>query len=336
MMFRRFTIPFILLILLSSCGVEKGEFHLSGEFKNFNQGELYLYVADGAVHSVDTIAVVGGRFTHHLSVDLPTTYVLVFPNYSELPVFAESGAEVTVTGDASHLKEIEVKGTELNKLMTQFRLQTAELSPPEARQTAAQFIRDHADSPAALYVLNRHFVQAVPPDYGEAATLVAELLKQRPADKRLTELSKQLQGLHTLDEGATLPRFSATDINGHPVSNAILDGRLNVIHTWALWNYDSQSMLRKLQRLQREYGSDRLKILSISVDASTADCRRNFERDSLKWSCVCDGRMWEQPLLTQLGLYFMPDNIIFDSRGKILAHTLSTNEIDRRIEELLK
>ena len=46
--------------------------------------------------------------------------------------------------------------------------------------------------------------------------------------------------------------------------------------------------------------------------------------------------MWETPLLTHLGLYFVPDNIITDSRGKIIAHSLPTNEIDRKIEELLR
>ncbi len=324
------------LFSFSSCGVDSGEFLLEGEFKNFNQGELYLYVADGAVHDIDTIAVVGGHFTHHLSIDLPTTYVLVFPNYSELPVFAESGAKVIVSGDASHLKEIEVEGTELNELMTKFRLQTAEQTPPEVSQTAAQFIRDHADTPAALYILNHIFIQTIPSNYEQAADLVTELLKHRPDDKRLNGLSQQLQGLRHLHEGGMLPRFSATDIDGHAVSNANLNARVNVIHTMASWNYDSQSMYRKLLRLQREHGDSNLKVLSISVDASERDCRRNFERDSLKWSCVCDGRMWEQPLLTKLGLYFMPDNIIFDSRGKVLAYAVTTNEIDRKIEELLK
>lgn len=327
----------IIAISLSSCGVDKGEFLLEGEFKNFSQGEVYLYVADGAVHDIDTIAVVGGHFTHRISLDLPTTYVLVFPNFSELPIFAESGTEVTVSGDATHLKEIQVKGTELNKLMTTFRLQTAEQTPPEVRQTATQFIRNHGDTPAALYVLNHYFIQTIPSDYEQAADLIAELLKTRPNDRHLNELSQQLKGLRHLHEGGTLPHFNAADINGHTVNNSTLNARINVIHTIASWNYDSQSMFRKLQHLQREHGETNLKVLSISVDASLRDCRRNFERgDTLTWSCVCDGRMWEQPLLTQLGLYFMPDNVIFDSRGKILAHAITTNEIDRKIEELLK
>ena len=60
-----------------------------------------------------------------------------------------------------------------------------------------------------------------------------------------------------------------------------------------------------------------------------------MDRDSIRWHNICDGKMWETPILGQLGLYFVPDNIITDSRGKILAHSITTNELDRKIEELL-
>ena len=79
-----------------------------------------------------------------------------------------------------------------------------------------------------------------------------------------------------------------------------------------------------------------MKLVSICLDASQKDCRRNMDRDSIKWHNICDGKMWETPILSQLGLYFVPDNIITDSRGRVLAHSITTNELDRKIEELLK
>ena len=35
--------------------------------------------------------------------------MLVFPNFSEQPIFAQSGKTVNVKGDATHLKEMSVK-----------------------------------------------------------------------------------------------------------------------------------------------------------------------------------------------------------------------------------
>ena len=110
---------------------------------------------------------------------------------------------------------------------------------------------------------------------------------------------------------------------------------MNVISTWASWNYDSQNAQRRLKQLERSYGSQ-LKFVSICLDASKQECRRHMDRDSIRWNNICDGKMWETPLLGQLGLYFVPDNIITDSQGKILAHSLSSNEMEKKIEELLQ
>ncbi len=309
---------------------------MEGEFKNFNQGELYLYNVDGVRQRMDTIRLMNGRFNHKMALDDPTTLVMVFPNFSELPIFGEPGTKVSIEGDASHLKEVKVEGTEQNKLMTNYRLQTSEQTPPEVKQAAIQFIKDNPQSPASRFVLNRQFIQTTTPDYKQARELLELIAKDNPNSKELNRLKRQLEGLrHMAGSGGTLPAFSASDINGKAVNRNQLNGKVNVIFTWASWNYDSQNLMRRLDRLQKD-NSNQLKVVSICLDASQKDCRRLLERDSIKWSCICDGRMWETPSLTQLGLYFVPDNIITDSRGKVIAHSLSTNEIEKKIEELLR
>ena len=325
----------ILLLLLASCGVDQGTFHMEGEFKSFNQGELYLYNTDGVRHKLDTIRVMNGRFTYQVEIEQPTTYVLVFPNFSEVPVFGEPGKEVTVEGDASHLKEMTVSGTEENKLMTAYRMQTNQQTPPEVKQTSVAFIKDHPLSPVSRYILNKQFIQTTTPDYQQALELVGIIAKESPNNKELATLRKLLEGLRNLKDNGTLPKFSAPGINGRTASSSELTGQVNVIFTLASWNYDSQNLMRKLNRLQKEHG-DKLKVISICLDANVKECNKLLERDSIQWSCVCDGRMWETPLLNQLGLYYVPDNIITDSRGKIIAHTLPTNEIDQKIQEILR
>lgn len=329
------TVHLSLITTLTGCGVDDGTFQIEGEFKNFNQGEFYLYNTDGARHKLDTIRVMNGRFTYLMEIDKPTTYVLVFPNFSELPIFGESGKKVTIEGDASHLKEVTVSGTEENKRMTAYRMETNQQTPPEVSQTAVQFIKDNPQSLASKYILNKQFIQTTTPDYQQALELVEIIAKEYPNNKELATLKRQLEGLSILRDNGTLPKFSATDINGKTASNSALTGQANVIFTWASWNYDSQNMVRKLNRLQKDYG-DKVKVIGICLDANLKDCRKFLERDSIKWSCICDGKMWETPALTQLGLYFVPDNIISDSRGRIIAHSLQTNEIDRKLEEILR
>lgn len=99
-----------LTLVLVSCGSRSGNFSIEGRLLNLNQGEFYVYSPDGVFDGVDTIKVDGGRFAFETPCKESGTIVIVFPNFSELPVFAEAGKSVTVKGDASHLKEIEIEG----------------------------------------------------------------------------------------------------------------------------------------------------------------------------------------------------------------------------------
>ena len=143
-----------------------------------------------------------------------------------------------------------------------------------------------------------------------------------------------MKGLMNKKEGAKIPSFTATDINGKIVKSADLNATVNIIFTWAKWNYESVSMQRQLTYFQQRY-KDNLKIVGICLDTNKKECRTTAEKDSVKWSTICDGKMWESPLLKQLGLSYVPDNIMTDSKGKIIAHTLHLNELQDKARPLL-
>ena len=333
----RFSAALFLLLLfsffLSSCGPDRKTFLLEGSFKGFNQGELYIYGINGS-HRLDTISVVKGQFRYEIMLEDSVTLSLVFPNFSELPIFAEPRAEVEIEGDASHLKETRISGTETNEEMTKFRLQAGGMTPPEATKAAEAYIREHPESPVALYLLNKYFTQIPEPDYKKCIALIGELQKAQPEEPSLKGLAEKMKGLMNKKEGAKIPSFTATDINGKIVKSADLNATVNIIFTWAKWNYESVSMQRQLTYFQQRY-KDNLKIVGICLDTNKKECRTTAEKDSVKWSTICDGKMWESPLLKQLGLSYVPDNIMTDSKGKIIAHTLHLNELQDKARPLL-
>lgn len=324
----------ILLLLLFSCGDGQKKFKIEGSFKGFNQGELFIYGLNGS-HQLDTVTVSRGEFNYHTAIVKPTTLVVVFPNYSEIPVFAEPGVTIKIKGDASHLKETEVSGTELNKQMTSFRLTTSNMMPPAVLGEASKFIKEHPESPISYYLLNRYFIQTTEPDYVKAQELAKVILKANPESQHIAKLIQQLEGLKALKIGSRLPAFSAKGLKGESVSSSDLNAKVNVITLWASWNYESINIQNMLSRLQKQHTGN-LKVLSISIDGSVKDCQRIVERDSIKWSTICDGRMWETAILQKVGMSYMPDNIVLDSQGKIIARTLNYQELNKKIEELLE
>ena len=101
-------------LLLTSCGPSGNQFRLAGRLRNINQGQFLVYSPDGAFVGIDTIKVQNGRFAYEKEVRKDVTLMLVFPNFSEQAVFASPGEEVEIKGDATHLKEMTITGTNEN------------------------------------------------------------------------------------------------------------------------------------------------------------------------------------------------------------------------------
>ncbi len=324
----------LLAIVMVSCGTDSRHFKVDGHLLNLNNGEFYVYSPDGAIFGLDTIKVQGGRFSYEISCEQKGTLVLIFPNFSEQPIFTEPGKSVELSGDVSHLKGLKVKGTNENKLMNVFREQITNASPPEILKFAKTFINDHPESLVSSYLLNHYFVQTQNPDYKLAETLVKKMIPKQPRNGMLKQLDQGLAGITATSVGSTLPSFSAVSINGENVSSSSLaSADVAIISFWATWSYDSSAMQRAIHELQS--GSHgRLRVLSVCVDADKKDCRQTLRQDSVSWPTVCDGDMFQGNIVKALGVTTIPDNIILN-HGKIVARSLPVDKLRSKVESLL-
>ena len=323
---KRIVLFLLLVLILISCGTRSGHFKMEGHFLHMNQGELYVYSPDGGIDGLDTIKIEAGRFAYEIPCSKPATLVIIFPNYSVQPIFAESGGSVEVKADASHLKEMEVKGTDDNELMTKFRKQIANSSPPDELKYAIQFIKDHPESTVSVYLLNRYLIQTETPDYKQAANLLKILLKEQPGNVILGRLQRQISGLGTLKVGDKLPNFTTKDINGKLINNATLANQTIIISTWAAWSYESLDFQRALNDAVK---AGKIAALGISVDANPKEVRQALKNDDITFPNVCDGKMLSTPLLKTFGLTTVPDNIVVRN-GKIIERGITANTVRQR------
>lgn len=324
-----------LALLFLSCSSETGKFKLEGRLRNLNQGEFYIYSPDGAIEGMDTLQVREGRFSYETELRDDATFIIIFPNFSEQAVFGESGGKVTIKGDASHLKEMTIKGTNENDEMTKLRMELNRLTPPEIPHAVEAFIKEHTTSLASVYLLQRFFVLDKEPDFKKAAELTKLLLKTMPENGQLITLNKQLKNLQATGS-KQLPKFTATDLKGKKVSETSLKAKVNVVTAWASWNFQSTDMQRRLKQKKEKYG-DKLSILSICLDGNPDGCKQTVvDRDSLKWPTICDGQIWQTPLFSKFGFRGIPDNLIADDKGRILERNLTPKKMEEKIDQLLK
>lgn len=329
-MTKHITYLILLTLVLVSCGVDGKHFKLEGRFLHLNQGEFYVYSTDGVLDGIDTIKIEGGRFAYEIPCDEEGTLVMVFPNFSEQPIFTQPGKTVEIKADASHLKELEAEGTDNNKLMTAFRKQVSNMSPQQAVDAAEEFVKHNPKSDVSAWLIRKYFILAPKPDYAKAKQLLDLMIAEQPKNGKLINLQQQLIGL-AATAGKSLPIFTATDINGNKVTQANLTQSPNaVVFLWASWNYESTDMQRQLKRLKAAKGNG-LSVIGICIDPSKSEMQQSLRRDSISWPTINDGMMFDTKIAKQLGLSQVPANILLKN-GKIVGRNLRMNELKEKIE----
>lgn len=338
------------LLLLFSCGPSGDRCELDGRFLKMNQGEFRVYSPDGSITGVDTIHVSGGRFEYEMECKREGTIVIVLPNFTELPVFVAPGKTIKLRADATSIKDIEIKGTEENKLMTEWRNEFGAASTQEQQRHAEQFIRQNPASQVSCWLLYKCFVAQQEPDYKKIEQLTAIVTKANPGAMAWWTGNASTRTLPTQTRLAT---FNATDVYGRSVSSADYMSGYTLIMAWATVSFDSQSFNRQVKSIyssgatadngayaavggiaalpETTAQAAKFKALSVCLDPSKEEAKKTLHNDSLPWPTICDGQMWQSSLVKKLGFTTLPDNILLKD-GKVVARHLKFDELRKKLE----
>ena len=82
------------LFLFLSCTGHPKEVRIEGEFEHLEQGEFFVYSTDEELDRLDTLRIRDGLFSYRLPATQPATLHILYPNLSELVVFANPGADI--------------------------------------------------------------------------------------------------------------------------------------------------------------------------------------------------------------------------------------------------
>lgn len=320
------------LALLGACSGNKDKFVVDARFLNMNQANFYVYSPDGVINGIDTIHVNGGRFTYEKAVMQEGTIVLVFPNFTTMPVFVEPGASISIDANAAHLKAMKVEGTEDNEMFTEWRQNTENMSPPELKKQAELFITDHPASPVSRWLLQTYFITSAMPDIKKAGELLKVMLKESDNNVHVGRMASELNRISNLKVGERLPRFTAKDLDGKAIANGPLLSGSTVICVWATWNYESLNALRQLAVNQRST-TDSVRIdhvVTVCLDPSVSQCRGTLRQQNAEnLTTICDTLMFDSPLLKSLGITTVPDNIRLKD-GKVTGRRLPIMELIKK------
>lgn len=325
------------LLTLLCCSNHPGEVKIHGEFAHLEQGEFYIYSSDNGLDHLDTLRIESGEFDYKLSLEGDATLHLLYPNFSKLTIFASSGDDIDIEGDAQNLNEVKVSGSEDNEVYTQFRRETAEQAPEQVREAARSYMLEHPTLQMSRYLLSTHYLLDPKAPTSEAKEIFDSLCRACPDDISLTKMATAVNTKDILQRGKQLPKFKLklrppfTDRSqeGRTVTNADYKGAPLLICFWAGWKSGTQSALYRARRIRNEMNGKPIGLISYSLDSSEELLRDIEARDSINYASYCDHLCFSSPLVEQWGIRDLPFFVLTDANGKIIA---SGNEWMRDIE----
>lgn len=317
------------LLTLLSCSSHPGEVNIRGRFAHLEQGEFFIYSSDGGMDRMDTLRIRDGEFRYTLPLEGDATLHILYPNFSQLTIFAHGGDDIKVDGDAQNLSEVEVKGTKDNELYTEFRKEILQQSSKEARQTARQYALEHPTLALSRYLLREYFLLADSVSHAEVTEIYDSLCRACPDDVTLVRLSSSVRSHGVIAIGQRLPDFKLQtrksffpDGQGDRViTNKDFSGGYLLISFWAGWKTGSQSALYRNRRTIRDMKAKGVKfnVISYSLEGSENLLRRVEERDSVSYYSYCDFKLFDSPLARDWDVSQLPFFVLAGPDMKVVA-----------------
>jgi peroxiredoxin len=199
----------------------------------------------------------------------------------------------------------------------------------------AGFLKNNSKSPVALYALQQYAGWDIDPDKVEPLFKALPASQQKLASAvalkdRIDIAKKTAVGRYAMD-------FTQNDTLGNPVSLSSFKGKYVLVDFWASWCGPCRAENPNVVKAFNKYKDKSFTVLGVSLDRPNAKDKwlKAIHDDQLTWSHVSDLKFWDNEVAKQYGIRAIPQNLLIDPQGKIIAKNLSGEELNEKLGEVL-
>jgi peroxiredoxin len=198
------------------------------------------------------------------------------------------------------------------------------------------FIKTHPNSNVALFALKQYAGWDIDPSKVEPLfNSLSASLKAMPSANALKEridIAKNTAiGNYAMD-------FTQNDTLGKPVSLSSFRGKYVLVDFWASWCGPCRRENPNVVKVFNKFKDKNFTILSVSLDRPDAKEKwlAAIHKDGLTWTHVSDLKYWDNAVAKQYGIRAIPQNLLLDPQGKIIAKNLRGVDLDEKLSQVIK
>jgi peroxiredoxin len=358
----------VLAVAFYSCKTTPSDsYTLTASVKGTDEGFAYLQdrIA-GQMVPIDTAVIENGNFTFTGQLEHPDIYYIRIDGIrSPIAVFVENSA-ITLTVDAENPSEYVVKGSKshdifsgVNAVVTphdersrtlQEQISTAEKDGnedladqlrKERKETENQrwqdvrdYVAKYPGEHAALFVAMRQLAHGLSAD--ELSEVLAIFDPLLAGARYYDDIKGRVAILERVAIGKTAIDFTLADTEGNELSLSDFRGQYVLINFWASWCPYCRVENPHLVEVYERFSSPQFEILGVSLDREKDAWLKGIGEDGLQWPQVSDLKGWNSGPAGEYAVRSIPQNVLIDPDGTIIARNLKDKELDDKLEELLR
>lgn len=330
---KKYSLLFILILLISACG-NKNTFTLKGTLTDLPSDTILVFYQQPD-YKLDTIIARQGKFTYTLTPDTFTIFSLLLGKEQVLPIYADKGESVTLSGSP---EQIHIKGKGENEKQAQLLqlIKAAGNNKDSVMAVVDSVIKANPHSYTNIYFIDKYYVQDTLPDYSRISELVKGLSGVIKDTPYIIDLLNKLNEKSNPMENRSVSSISCTDKNGKFITWNNVKDRYILLDFWASWNKESVRAQDSLVSVQKALKKEKFTIISLSLDLDRKEWLSVVNRDTTQWKQVCDFKGWDNSIVKQQGINKLPANILIAPDKRIVARNIRGKELIDKVKELIK
>ncbi len=199
-----------------------------------------------------------------------------------------------------------------------------------------KYLTENPNSPIALYVLDQYAgydidPKKVDPLFNRLPAITRKLPSAIAFKKRIETAKKTAIGAYAMD-------FVQNDTLGKPVSLSSFKGKYVLLDFWASWCGPCRAENPNVVKAFNNYKDKNFTVLSVSLDqpGKKQAWLDAIHKDGLDWNHVSDLKFWDNAVAKEYGIRAIPQNLLLDPRGKIIAKNIRGEELNKKLEDIFK
>lgn len=138
--------------------------------------------------------------------------------------------------------------------------------------------------------------------------------------------------------GTMFTDLSLNDTQGKPrkLSEFVGKGKYVLIDFWASWCGPCRREMPNVKALYEKYKNKGFDIVGLSLDNDEKAWKTAIEKMGITWNHLSDLKGWQSKAASTYGVNSIPAMLLVGPDGKIVGGGMSTEELDKKLGELLK